>query len=185
MMVIYDLQTKELLNFAGQIFDNGEWREPRLEEIYPNVDHSKWGVVYVKEAIKYAIPLEELQLKLDRNGTPVGVERKPKPPQIHLSTNAVDSDGDGLPELPADGQSKATITIEVKGTDGKLIQDELPLNISTTAGALSDRRISTQNGQATVEFTSSMETVTAVITVDAEGAKSASLTFEFMPPKQA
>jgi hypothetical protein len=182
MLIIYDLQTKKLLNYAGQIFDNGEWREPVLEEIYPNSDRSQWGTLYVKEAIKYAIPLEELQLKFDSSGNPSGVERKPKLPQIHLTTDALDADGDGLPELTADATSKAIITIEVKDSGGSLIQEELALSLSTTAGALSARRISTQNGRATVEFTSSVETVTATVTVEAEAAQGSSLTFEFMPP---
>ncbi|MBW4643004.1 MAG: Ig-like domain-containing protein [Goleter apudmare HA4340-LM2] len=181
MMVIYDRQTKELVSFAGQIFDNGEWREPTLAEIYPGEDHGNWDVVYVKEAIKYAIPLNELQLKYDQNGTPIGVERKPKPPQIFITTNAPDTDGDGLPEIPADASSKAAIAIEVKDSTGNLVQQELPLNISTTAGSLSARRLSTQNGQATVELTSSQETVTAIVKVESDGAQSASLTFEFMP----
>lgn len=181
MMIIYDRQTQALLNFAGQIFDNGEWREPTLAEIYPDADHSQWGVVYVKEAIKYAIPLDELQLKLDQNGIPIGVERKPQLPCIYLSTTAIDTDGDGLPELAADAQSKATIKIEVKDSDGKLVSAALPLSLSTTAGTLSVRRISTENGQASVEFTSSLETVTATVKVESERAQSASLTFEFMP----
>jgi hypothetical protein len=182
MMIIYDRQTQALLNFAGQIFDNGEWREPTLAEIYPNADHSQWGTVFVKEAIKYAVPLEELQLKLDQTGTPIGVERKPKPPQIELTTTAIDADGDGMPELVADGQSKATITIEIKAADGQLIQEEVPLSLSTTAGALSARRIATVNGRATVEFTSSVETVTATVTVVSDRVQSAAITFEFMPP---
>ena len=182
MMIIYDRQTQELASYAGQVFDNGEWRESTLQEIYPNTDHSLWDVVYVREAIKYAIPLEELQLKLDQNGTPIGVERKPRLPEIHLTSNAVDADGDGLPELAADAQSKAQISIEVKDFQGALIQEALDLTLSTTAGSLSARKISVMNGQATVELMSSTETVTATVIVSAEGAKSASLTFEFMPP---
>lgn len=182
MMIIYDRQTRELVSYAGQVFDNGEWRESTLQEIYPNTDHSPWDVVYVREAIKYAIPLEELQLKLDQNGTPIGVERKPRPPEIHLTSNAVDTDGDGFPEIPADAQSKAQISIEVTDAQGVLIQESFDLTLSTTGGSLSARRISALNGQATVELMSSMETVTAIVTVSAAGAKGASLTFEFMPP---
>ncbi len=182
MMIIYDRQTQALLNFAGQIFDNGEWREPTLAEIYPDADPNQWGTVFVKEAIKYAVPLEELQLKLDQTGTPIGVERKPKPPQIELTTTAIDADGDGLPELVADGQSKATITIAIKDSNGQLVAEETPLSLSTTGGSLSARRLSTSNGQATVEFTASMETVTATVTVESDRAKSAAITFEFMPP---
>jgi len=181
MMIVYDRQTKKLLSFAGQVFDNGQWREPTLEEIYPNTDRSKWGVVYVRDATKYVATLDELQLKVDENGTPVGIERK-RIPKIHLTTDAVDTDGDGLPELPADGQSHTTIRAEIKTHQGQLVTEELSLEFRTTGGTLSARKVTTTTGQASIELTSSIETIQITVTVSAEGFTEASLSFEFMPP---
>lgn len=182
MMVIYDQQTKKIVSYAGQVFDNGQWREHRLEDLYPNRDVSQWGVVFVKDAVGYAIPLDELQLRLNDQGTPIGVERKPKPPRIFLSTSATDSDGDGLPELPADSQTKVTITAEVKNSSGEILPDDRQIQFTTTAGTLSARKVQTQMGQAIVEFNASLETVTATVTATAEGIQGSSITFEFMPP---
>jgi hypothetical protein len=184
MIFIFDRTSKEVVGMATEVFDNGSWREATLEELYPDRDRSNLGCVTVRDSPKYALNPEGWQLKLDENGEPVGIERKPSLPRIHLTTNAPDTDGDGLPELPADGQSKATIAIEVRDVHGKLIEEERTLNLKTTGGALSARRITTSNGQATVDLTSSLETVSVTIEVAAEGVRSASLSFEFMPPGQ-
>lgn len=184
MIFIFDKETKHFFGMATRVFDNGTWREATVEELYPNADHSKLGFVYVEDSPKYAMNPDGWQLKLDEHGEAIGIERKPNPPKIYLTTNAVDTDGDGCPELVADAQSKATITAEVKDSSGQLVQGELMLNVRTTNGTLSARRISTQTGQATVEFTSSRETVSATVSVSAEGVEGSSITFEFMPPTQ-
>lgn len=184
MIFVFDKETKNLVGMATRVFDNGTWREPTLEELYPNADHSKWGYVYVEDSPKYAMNPDGWQLKLDENGVPVGIERKPNLPKIHLTTNAVDTDGDGIPELIADATSKATITAEVKNSQGEFVTEELTLNLKTTGGALSARRVTTRDGQATVELTSSLETVSVIVEVSAEGVKGSSLAFEFMPLEQ-
>lgn len=84
----------------------------------------------------------------------------------------------------ADGKSKATITIAVKNSREELITEELTLNLKTTGGTLSARRVTTNTGQATVELTSSLETVSVIVEVSAEGVKASSLEFEFMPIEQ-
>lgn len=182
MIFIFDRTSKEVVGMATEVFDNGTWREANLEELYPNMDRSNLGFVQVQDSPKYALNPEGWQLKLDENGEPIGIERKPSLPRIHLRTDAIDTDGDGLPELPADGRSKATIEIEVQDVHGKLIQKELTLNLKTTGGALSARRIATSNGRATVDLTSSLETVSVTVDVSAEGVRSASISLEFMPP---
>lgn len=181
MIFVFDKATKQFVGTASRVFDNGTWREATVEELYPNTDHSKLGFVHVEDSPEYAMNPGAWQLKLDEKGEAIGIERKPK---IYLTTNAIDTDGDDLPELTADSQSKATITVEVKDSSGQLVQGELMLNVRTTNGTLSARRISTQTGQATVEFTSSRETVSATVSVSAEGVEGSSITFEFMPPTQ-
>lgn len=186
MIIIFDKKTNKLVSFAGRILDHGNWREPTLEELYPDKnpeDFSAWGFVYVKDSPRYALSLDldRWQLKLDQNRVPIGVERRPNPLKIHLTTTSVDTDGDDLPELIADGQDTATITIEVKNSQGEIVKEDLNLMIKTTAGRLSARRIKAMNGQATVQLTSATETVTAKVSVSGEGLQDSSITFEFMP----
>ena len=181
MIFIFEKETKNFVGMATRVFDNGTWREATLQELYPNADHSKLGYVYVEDSPKYAMNPNIWQLKLDENGNPIGISRKPNPPKIYLTTNAVDTDNDGLPELTADGKSKAVITAEVKDSQGQLVQGELLLDFRTTGGSLSARRVTTQTGQATIELTASLETVLVTVTVSAEGVTPSSLSFELMP----
>lgn len=181
MIVVFDKSTHELVGVSPQVFDNGVWREPTLEELYPDVDRSKLGVVYVEDSPRYSLKPDGWQLKLDDNGVPIGVERKHSQPKIYLTTNAVDTDGDGIPELIADAQSKATIKAEIKNARGELIKEDLLLYFKTTGGTLSARRTTAQGGEATVELTSSLETVSVIVEVSAEGVTGTSIEFEFMP----
>jgi hypothetical protein len=184
MIFIFDKETKEFFGMATRVFDNGTWREATLEELYPDADHSKLGFVYVEDSPKYAMNPNGWQLKLDENGEAVGIERKPNLPKIYLTTDAVDTDGDEIPELIADAKSQASIMAEVKNSRGEFITEPLTLNFKTTGGTLSARRVSTQDGRATVNLTSSLETVSVTVEVLAKGVQGCSLLFEFMPPEQ-
>jgi hypothetical protein len=185
MIIIFDKKAKKLVGLATQVSDNGEWREPTLEELYPDRDCEELDCVYVKDSLKYALkPDPDLwELELDENGTPIGVKQKQRLPKLYLSTTAVDTDGDGLPELIADGEDTATITIEVKNSQGERVQADFPLTLKTTGGRLSARRIVAQGGQATVELTASVETVSVTVSVSGEGVQDSSISLEFMPPE--
>lgn len=184
MIFVFEKATKQFLGMATRVFDNGTWREAKVEELYPNADHSQLGYVYVEDSPKYAMNPNIWRLKLDENGEAIGIERIPNLPKICLTTDAVDTDADGIPELIADAKSTATITAEVKNSSGELVTEELTLNFKTTGGTLSARRVSTQDGRATVNLTSSLETVSVTVEVSAEGTRGNSLLFEFMPIEQ-
>lgn len=124
------------------------------------------------------------QAKLNEAGEVIGVERKPNLPKVYLTTDAVDTDGDGIPELIADARSKVAIAIEVKNSNGEFVTEELTLNFKTTGGTLSARRVPIRDGQATVELTSSLETVSVLVEASAEGVEGSSLSLEFMPTEQ-
>ncbi|NEP35883.1 Ig-like domain-containing protein [Moorena sp. SIO3B2] len=189
MIIIFDKKTKKLVSFAGRILDSGKWREPTLEELYPNKnpeDFSAWGFVCIKDSPKYALSpdLDRWQLKLDENGVPIGVERKLNPLKIHLITTAIDTDGDAIPELIADGKDKAIITIEVRNLrNNQIVKKDFKVALKTTGGTLSARRVTAKEGQATVELTSSVETVSVTVSAVAEGVKGDSISLEFMPPE--
>ncbi|MEO1261092.1 MAG: hypothetical protein AAFZ15_19985 [Bacteroidota bacterium] len=181
MIFIYEKGTNEFVGFATRVLDNGKYREATIEELFPDRDHSKLGSVVVKDHIKYSLAPNDWQFKLNDKGVPVGIVRKPQPPKLSMTTTAKDEDGDGMPELTADGKSKATINISIKNTRGNLHKKETTILLRTTGGALSARRVVTKTGKAKVTLTASTQTVTAQVTASAEGMVDTSLTFEFMP----
>jgi hypothetical protein len=181
MIFVYEKGSNKFLGVATQIFDNGNWREATLQELYPDADHSKMGAVVVKDSPKYYLDPNVWRFSTDDKGEVTGIERKPTPPKITLKTNAEDTDGDGLPELKADGKSKATIDIEIRDTNGELVKSALDLRINTTSGRLSVRRLTTETGTASVDLTSIMETVTVTVSVEADELETQQLTFELMP----
>jgi hypothetical protein len=181
MIFVYEKGTNKFVGVATQIFDNGTWREATLEELYPNADRSKLGAVVVKDSPKYYMDQNAWRFSTNDKGEVTGIERKPSPPKITLTTDALDTDGDGLPELKADGESKATINIEIRNTKGELVKKAVDLRINTTNGRLSVRRMTTKNGTASVELTSSMDTVTVTVSVEADEMETQQMTFELMP----
>lgn len=183
MIIVYERKTKKLVGVAAQVFDNGRWREPTIEELYPGADLHKLGFIQVEDSVRYALDPDAWQFKLDQNGVPIGAERKPSLPRLHLSTSAKDTDGDNVPELIADGKSKAVITAEVRDELERIVKAEFTVNVKTTGGTLSARHVVVKAGKAEVELTSSLETITATVSASGKGLKaSAPLTFEFMPP---
>jgi len=183
VIIVYERETKNVVGVAAQVFDNGLWREPTIEELYPGVDLNKLGFIHVEDSIRYALDPDAWQFKLDANGVPIGAERKPSLPRLHLSTNAKDTDGDSFPELLADGKNKAVITAHVRDELGRIVSGDFAVTFKTTAGTLSARQVMVRGGKAEVELTSSLETVTATVSASGKGLKSvAPLTFEFVPP---
>jgi hypothetical protein len=183
VIIVYERETHNLVGVAAQVFDNGRWREPTIDELYPGVDLQKLGFIHVEDSIRYALDPDAWQFKLDQNGVPIGAERKPSLPRLHLSTNAQDTDGDSFPELMADGKNKAVITAEVRDELDHSVTGDFTVNFKTTAGTLSARQVMVRTGKAEVELIASLETVTATVSASGKGLKAAApLTFEFMPP---
>ena len=64
-----------------------------------------------------------------------------QPSRIELATSAKDSDGDGVPELPANGKSKTTITATLKHPSDKLVKEKVKRALPDLGGrALSQDR---------------------------------------------
>jgi len=129
------------------------------------------------------LPIEQVDAVGDPSRPTLVGRATPSPPKIVLSTSAEDTDEDGLAELPADGESKATITAILNDGSGEPIKDQVDLMFRTSAGTLSARYVSTSKGKASVELTSSYETVMATVSASATGFEPASIEFEFLPVK--
>lgn len=63
MIFVYDKRTQELVGVATKVFDNGNLREPTLEELYPDRDRSNLGFLYVEDSPKYALQPDRWQAK--------------------------------------------------------------------------------------------------------------------------
>jgi len=104
-------------------------------------------------------------------------------PRIVLTTTVEDADGDGVPELPADGKSKATVRVLLRDAKQGLVKKSVELTFQASAGSLSERTVTTKEGKATIQFIPGNETVTAVIRATAEGFEPGHLQFELVPRK--
>ena len=183
MIIVYEKRTNNLVGVAAQVFDNGRWREPTIEKLYPGVDLQKLGIHSPRTRSGTRWIRTRGNSSSISMAVPIGAERKPSLPRLHLSTNAKDTDGDSFPELIADGKNKAVIMAHVRDELGRIVSGDFTVNFKTTAGTLSARQVMVKAGKAEVELISSLETVTATVSVSGKGLKAAApLTFEFMPP---
>jgi len=178
MLVVYDKNTKEVLQLL-MVSENVP--EPKLKDIPSLKD--------MKNVAGFTLPNDrsfdfgrEYVVTLDDEGNPTRLEPKPEPPIIELTTSAKDTDSDGLPEIPANGKSKATITATIKDAEGNVLTHvKKPVTFRTTRGILSARNVSLTGGKANVTLTSILETVTATVTATAEECRPARINIEFLP----
>jgi hypothetical protein len=107
--------------------------------------------------------------------------------ELALSSDATaTSPIDAIPEIPADGNSLTTITVQKKSVaSGRPVTGaghRNRLSIRTTAGTLSARQLNLERGQASFRLRSSTETVVAEVRVWAEGIpRPATIRIEFAP----
>ncbi|XHS77629.1 hypothetical protein ACFJGW_18175 [Burkholderiaceae bacterium UC74_6] len=104
---------------------------------------------------------------------------------IVLSCDLPDLDGDGRPELPADGSGVAHIRAQLLGNDKKPVKvDGLRMDFRVTRGRLSHRQVTVHGAEAAVELHSAAETVATRITASASGFAAGVLTLEFVPAEE-
>jgi hypothetical protein len=104
--------------------------------------------------------------------------------KISLTTDAPDWDGDGKPELPADGKSATIIRASLRDVAGKVMEDQpVSVRFRVTRGSLSAREAATKNGLAEVKLTSAPETTECRVLAMAPGFETQSLILEFIPPQ--
>jgi hypothetical protein len=130
----------------------------------------------------FALGINDVEVKGFPDKPVIVGKRAPVVPSIVLNTTAQDTDGDGLPELFADGKSKASLTVFLHDLDGSLLKKSVQVGFRVTAGAISKRQVKTTQGKATVDFTAGQETVTAMVFAFADGYAPAYLRFELVPP---
>ena len=100
-----------------------------------------------------------------------------------LSTDAADHDNNGISEIPADGESRAVITANIRDHTGNLMTDVVKeIYFETSGGILLERNVKTVNGVARTTLQSVRETLIPEITATAEGCLDGTIKIEFVHP---
>ncbi len=173
MIIVYNPNTGEIVGHCSRVFDSGKWREATIDELYPNRESANLAAVHFADDARYlTYRPHHWRLRRDESGVVTGIERLPA---LALTSDAGDSDGDGIPDLPADSASIAHIT--AKTSDGA----DVDITFRTTRGSLGERTVHTTQGSAVVELRAASETVAVVVTATAPGYRPAKLHMEFVP----
>ena len=104
--------------------------------------------------------------------------------RIKLTSDLSDRDGDGLPELPADGEAVAHVQASLYDDDDQVVTASTPIRFKVSRGSVSRREVKTTKGVAEVEVRSVTETVRIRITASAEGFKPGVLDVETIPEEE-
>jgi hypothetical protein len=173
LIIVYDRNTGEVVGHCSRVFDAGKWRDATIDELFPNRDKSNLAYVHFADDARYlAYGPHNWRLRRDDSGVVTGIERLPS---LAMACDAADSDGDGIPDLPADSTSVAHIT--AKTSDGS----DVDITFRTTRGSLGERTVRTTQGSAAVELRAGAETVAVVVTATAPGYRPGNLKMEFVP----
>jgi len=185
MIILYDRKTREIVGVSMVAQDTsglaptqsikkamrGETLDPNIMEFIVPDDETVANEVY-----KY-------DLIFSSSGVPKEMARKETLPYIELSIDAPDNDGDGIPEMKADGKSEVTITASIRDEEGKLVTSaKNAIHFLTTGGVLSDRIVKCKNGVAKTSLQSVKETLTPTITAFSEQVQKGEIQVEFVHP---
>ena len=185
MIVIYNRKTREIVGISMISQDNsGLTPKQSMKNIL------RTGSVDVN-LMEFSIPDDEAvaneiyryELKFSSSGAPKELVKKSTLPHIELIVDAPDKDGDGIPEMKADGKSIVTITANIRDEEGKLITSaKNDIHFLTTGGVLIDRVVRCKGGVAKTSLQSVKETLTPTITAFSDGVIKGQMQVEFVHP---
>lgn len=186
MIIVYDRKTREIVGVSMVSQDTSGLASSqsfknimRTDKINPNLMEF---IVPDDEGV--ANQIYKYEIKFSHSGEPKELVRKETLPYIDLSIDAPDHDGDGIPEMKADGKDRVTITASIRDEEGKIITNaKNDVHFLTTGGVLSDRVVRCKNGVAKTTLQSVKETLTPTITAftDADVRKG-EIKVEFVHP---
>lgn len=105
--------------------------------------------------------------------------------RIELSCDLPDRDGNGVPELPADGEAVTLIRATLLGASNEVLTKEAAtIRFRVDRGLLSHRQVNTEKGVAEVGLRSVPETVHIRVIAAAEGFEQANLELEIIPVEE-
>ena len=156
-------------------------KEPTFNSSFPKTPPPDIGYFFTPNDATVANDLWAYQLKFNRRGKPDSIERKPPKPLIHLSTNAPDKDGNGIPEIIADGKAQCNIMASIRDNNGSILTSyDGSVTFRTTGGVLFDRDVKCKKGVAKTTLRSVEETLTPKITATAPGCIPGEIDIEFI-----
>jgi hypothetical protein len=185
MIIIYDRKSQEIVGVSmvaqdssGLAVSKSMKNILRSDAINPNLMEF---VVPDDETV--ANEIYKYEIKFSSSGEPKELVKRGIPPFIDLSIDAKDHDGDGIPEMKADGKDTVTITATIRDEEGKVVTSaKNDIHFLTTGGVLSDRVVRCKNGVAKTTLQSVKETLTPTITAFTEGVRTGSMQVEFVHP---
>ncbi len=150
----------------------------RTDSVNPNLMEF---IVPDDEAV--ANEIFKYEIIFSSSGEPKELVKRESLPFIDLSIDAPDHDGDGIPEMKADGKSTVTITASIRDEEGKIVTSaKNEVHFLTTGGLLSDRIVKCKNGVAKTSLRSIEETITPTITAFSDGVRTGKIQIEFVHP---
>jgi len=185
MIVIYDRKTREIIGISMIGQDNsGLARKPSMKNILRSDNLSpNLTEFFVPDDENVANEIYKYEIKFSSSGEPKELVRKGALPYIELSVDAPDHDGDGIPEMKADGKSNVTITASIRDEEGKVLTKAANnIHFLTTGGVLSDRIVKCKNGVAKTSLQSVKETLTPTITAFSAGVQKGEIKVEVVHP---
>ena len=183
MLIVYDMNTKEIKGVSLILNDtSGKIKGPTIQSSFPSFKViPNMSGFEVPDDDRIANELYRYELKSGARGRPAGLVRKTPSSIIELSTDAKDQDGDGIPEIRADGTAQATITASIRDVNGRLLTSASNLvRFETTGGRLSDRNVKCKKGVGKTTLQSVKETLTPVITAYSDGCKLGQIKIAFL-----
>jgi hypothetical protein len=186
MIIIYDRKSREIVGVSMVSQDNSGLVASsksmknvlRTDTINPNLTE-----FVLPDDVAVANEIYKYEIKFSSSGSPKELVKKESLPFIDLSIDAPDHDGDGIPEMKADGKSTVTITASIRDEDGKIVTSaKNEIHFLTTGGVLSDRIVKCKNGVAKTSLQSVKETLTPTITAFTDGVRTGKMQVEFVHP---
>jgi hypothetical protein len=185
MIIVYDRKTREIIGVSmvsqdtsGLASSQSMKNVMRTDAINPNL------MEYIlADDETTANEIYKYEIKFSSSGEPKELVRKESLPIIELSIDAPDHDGDGIPEMKADGKDVVTITASIRDEEGKIVTSARnDVHFLTTGGILSDRVVRCKNGVAKTTLQSVKETLTPTITAFTDGVQTGKIQVEFVHP---
>lgn len=176
VLVVYERDTEKIVGQCASLFDGNTWRDVTVEELYRGEDTSHLaGLTIATDPRYFVYGPDAFHFTHDEHGAVVGIEHNPP---VRLTCDLPDTDGDGRPELLADGQSIATITATLAEPEAGVA-----VSFEVNRGLLSHKTATTdETGAATVRLRSIAETVLIRVKANADGHRATELRLELVPP---
>ncbi len=182
MIIFYNKNTRQIVGVSMLMNDSsGKVKEPTFQSSYPENAPSDVNYFFTPNDASIANQLWAYHLIFNKSGKPESIDRKPAKPFIQIKTDAADKDGNGIPEIIANGKDQCAITASVRDHNGSLMTHfDGMITFRTTGGVLFERDVMCKNGVAKTTLKSVEETLTPIITASSLGCIPGEIEIEFV-----